>query len=367
MAIILAIAASMVVGNIKDVVITEANKEALGIAATAARLIEENAYDYNKLSKTSDYSKENFDREYYERMNRVLRMIKQDTNADFIFTEKRISDTEIEYIFDGEDPSSENFSPLGSKDSMSEQELKAFNEGIITLTGLIRDPVWGDYLTAFAPIRYTGEVVGLVGVDFSADHINAIVSNVSVITYLIFMLITILLYPIIYTLFKMHYSSLNNDFMTGLMNKRGFTLALNNAMSDAKITGKKFTLMFFDIDDFKAINDRCGHLRGDEIIKNIANKIKENTRHSDLSFRYGGDEFAVILPRTGKEEAFLVCRNIQDRISEDMLCSDNECCPTLSIGICESADEMTAEEMIKLADGAMYLSKQKGKNKITLQ
>ena len=366
LAIILFSVASILIGNIKDIVIKESAEEAKGIAATAARFIEDNVSDYRKLSDVTNYSEDNFDKDYYLRMNRLFRLIKKDTGADFIFTEKKISDTEIEYILDGEDPESDLFSPIGSKDGMSKEELRAFNEGIITATGMIKDEAWGDYLTAFAPIKDSGELIGLVGVDFSSDYIKKIVNNVSYVTYLILFLLTALSYIAINNLFKIHYSSLNTDFMTGLINRRGFKEAVHYAISDAKRYGITFTLIILDIDNFKEINDRCGHPYGDKILNNIAHIIKQNTRHSDLSFRYGGDEFAMILPGTSKEDALLVCRNIQHSIAEDRNFSEDNCHPTMSIGICEWSEEITADEMIKAADDAMYLSKDEGKDRIKI-
>ena len=95
LAIILFSVASILIGNIKDIVIKESAEEAKGIAATAARFIEDNVSDYRKLSDVTNYSEGSFDKDYYLRMNRLFRLIKKDTGADFIFTEKKISDTEI--------------------------------------------------------------------------------------------------------------------------------------------------------------------------------------------------------------------------------------------------------------------------------
>ena len=366
LALILYSAAIILIGNIKDIVINQAAAEAKGIAATAARFIEENVSDYTKLSEVADYSEENYDSNYYLKMNRLFRMIKEDTGADFIFTEKKISESEIEYILDGENPNSDLFSPIGSKDGMSEEELRAFDEGIITATGMITDKAWGDYLTAFAPIKDSGKVVGLVGVDFSSEHIRKIVCNVSYVTYFFLFILIVLSYISIHNLFKMHYLSLNTDFMTGLINRRGFAETISCAIDEAKRSGNSFALVILDIDDFKNINDRCGHQHGDEILKNIAHKIRQNTRYSDFSFRYGGDEFALILPGTDKQEALSVCRNIQKSIANDKRGSEEGCLPTLSIGICGWSDRMTPEEMIRAADEAMYLSKNEGKDRIML-
>jgi hypothetical protein len=89
LAIILFSVASILIGNIKDIVIKESAEEAKGIAATAARFIEDNVSDYRKLSDVTNYSEGSFDKDYYLRMNRLFRLIEKDTGADFIFTEKR--------------------------------------------------------------------------------------------------------------------------------------------------------------------------------------------------------------------------------------------------------------------------------------
>ena len=130
---------------------------------------------------------------------------------------------------------------------------------------MITDKAWGDYLTAFAPIKDSGKVVGLVGVDFSSEHIRKIVCNVSYVTYFFLFILIVLSYISIHNLFKMHYLSLNTDFMTGLINRRGFAETISCAIDEAKRSGNSFALVILDIDDFKNINDRCGHQHGDEI------------------------------------------------------------------------------------------------------
>lgn len=366
--IIFMVAAYLMIESIKKIVISEASQEAKSIAATTARFIEENVQEYRRLSEASlgDLEAENM--EYYNKMNRVFRLIKQDTGVDFIFTQRKISDSEIAYILDGESPESETFSPIGSKDGMSEEELRAFNEGIITATDLITDIVWGDFLTAFAPIKESGEVIGLVGVDFSSDYIKNLISNISLAIYATASVLVILSTIIFYNLLKGYYQSINVDYMTGLMNKRSFVTSIENEKSRSSSTKKPFSLALLDIDNFKTVNDNFGHICGDEMLQKVAFQIKNNTKRSDLCFRFGGDEFAIIFPQTTQKNAEAVCKAIQGNIRENCCCNckDDVVIPTLSIGICEWKEGMKASEIIEAADKAMYLSKRRGKNGTTI-
>ena len=121
-----------------------------------------------------------------------------------------------------------------------------------------------------------------------------------------------------------------------------------------------------DIDDFKNINDNFGHLVGDEAIRHIALLIKKNTRLSDYVFRYGGDEFAIILPDTDKPGSKELAGRIRNIVETTPLIHDG--CGhrlTVSLGTATYTDQVDSVELVQEADMNLYTSKSSGKNRVT--
>ena len=104
------------------------------------------------------------------------------------------------------------------------------------------------------------------------------------------------------------------DSLTELYNRRLFDTLLKNEVLRCKRYHNVFSLLLMDIDHFKKINDRFGHPKGDEVLKTIAMTLKKISRASDMLFRYGGDEFAFILPETGKEGAMIFAARLMEAV-----------------------------------------------------
>lgn len=122
-----------------------------------------------------------------------------------------------------------------------------------------------------------------------------------------------------------------------------------------------------DIDDFKLYNDTEGHLAGDEILKHISNIAKESLRVIDIIARFGGEEFAVIMPQTDKEEAFLVAERIRISIKERLPHTWKNFprdAITISIGVAAfPSDGKDSKDLINSADKALYMGKKEGKDR----
>ncbi len=159
------------------------------------------------------------------------------------------------------------------------------------------------------------------------------------------------------------------DRSTGLHNKAFVKKYLAMEIKRAHRQRYPFGLMKIDIDDFKKINDRFGSLSGNLIIKDLAQIIKKNIREVDLSARYGGDEFVVILPYTDQTETVQVFERIQKAVacywqSKKTLLQQGPL--TLSFGVAFFPNQgTTVGELIRKADLALYRSKQEGKNRYT--
>jgi diguanylate cyclase (GGDEF)-like protein len=370
--LILAVPFYYLYSNTDKIVVNEAGKQATGVAIAIANFIEEDQADYLKLIAVDDYSTGNFDQIYYERMLKIFQKIKTDTGADFIFTEKKISNSEIAYILDGEKPGSENFSPIGSTDTLAEAEARAFNEGISISSGLIQDPVWGVYITGFAPIKEstTGRVVSVVGVDFSSGHILRILQSVRNFLVITLVILAVLITILVDRLVENRNKSIRTDFLTGLLSRQYLQRYLPDLIRECKRTDQTFSVMMMDIDSFKEFNDTFGHVCGDKILSAIAHDIQFNIRESDRCFRYGGDEFIAILPNTSPEHALHTAKRIQEYLKRNPVSTDEDEREqrkiTLSIGIAGWVNAKNATAVIEQADQAMYISKKEGRDRITL-
>lgn len=145
------------------------------------------------------------------------------------------------------------------------------------------------------------------------------------------------------------------DSLTGLYNQRHMYEKLNNEIEKSLTQKTTFSLIMTDLDGFKVINDSMGHLVGDEYLKTISSIIRETLRNEDYAFRYGGDEFLIILPRTPLEVAIKISEKIKTKIET----SDLEI--TLSCGIREWSGE-NLKEILKKVDNLLYMAKKSGKN-----
>jgi diguanylate cyclase (GGDEF)-like protein len=156
------------------------------------------------------------------------------------------------------------------------------------------------------------------------------------------------------------------DPLTGLYNRRHLNDVLTRRMSEAERYDTELACLMIDIDDFKLVNDRFGHAIGDQVLSLAASTIMGQLRVADVAARFGGDEFVILLPQTGLEQA----RSLAERISEKLAAELDERMPevrmTLSTGIASRRDmaHADAEMLLKAADRAMYDAKGRGKNQV---
>jgi diguanylate cyclase (GGDEF)-like protein/putative nucleotidyltransferase with HDIG domain len=157
----------------------------------------------------------------------------------------------------------------------------------------------------------------------------------------------------------------NLDELTGLFNHRYFHQRMDEEIARASRFGQVFSLLTIDLDFFKKYNDVYGHLYGDKILRVTAERIKESIRAIDLVFRYGGDEFVVILPQASSDNALKVAERIRSSLDHEV---DYKGMPvTCSIGIASwPTDGVMREEIVHASDAALLLAKQTGKNRVCM-
>jgi diguanylate cyclase (GGDEF)-like protein len=158
------------------------------------------------------------------------------------------------------------------------------------------------------------------------------------------------------------------DNLTKVYNRNYYDKQLGLEMERAIRNKKYLAFLMIDIDDFKSINDRYGHDVGDDVLRLVANTFKSHLRKIDLLFRFGGEEFVVLLPGAGREAAERTAERIREVVSGSGLSrrNDSEVRVTISIGGCiYPTDAQSEAELFKKADMALYASKAKGKNTVT--
>jgi diguanylate cyclase (GGDEF)-like protein len=159
------------------------------------------------------------------------------------------------------------------------------------------------------------------------------------------------------------------DGLTGLYLLRYFRQRLKEEFYRAERTHGQLSLMILDIDHFKRINDTYGHPAGDTVLTSVAERVLSNARKVDLTARYGGDEFVILLPDTVAEEALLLAERLHQAVSVDpvILTDKSSINLTVSIGVATyPTHAATIDELIKRADEALYWIKSHGRNRIRL-
>jgi diguanylate cyclase (GGDEF)-like protein len=155
------------------------------------------------------------------------------------------------------------------------------------------------------------------------------------------------------------------DPVSGLFNRRYFHERLEEELDRARRHHTSVALLIIDVDNFKGINDRFGHLAGDMVIRSIGDILKRSVRKFDLCTRFGGEEFAIVMPGSGPESSVPVAERIRQRI-EAFRASDTDLADlhvTASIGIAVSHGA-SSRELIGRADQALYEAKRTGKNRL---
>ena len=157
------------------------------------------------------------------------------------------------------------------------------------------------------------------------------------------------------------------DDLTRLYNSRYLNQALRRETKRASRNGRPLSLLFLDLDGFKMVNDNHGHLAGSKALAETATIVRGCARETDVVARFGGDEFALILPDTGQEGAVAVAARIRDRVGAAQFLAEEGLSLhlTVSVGVATLPDSVgSAEELLRAADAAMYQVKASGKNGI---
>jgi diguanylate cyclase (GGDEF)-like protein len=162
------------------------------------------------------------------------------------------------------------------------------------------------------------------------------------------------------------------DGLTGLFVRRYLDARMEEEIERSRRYNTPFSIIMMDVDDFKKLNDSYGHLVGDRVLRAIANVIKAQMRGVDTAARYGGEEMAVILPRTEMVGAYNLAERIRESIAELRITTDDD--PPKALGVTASlgiaaypeSKAVNGEDLVRKADRALYRAKKTGKNRVEL-
>jgi diguanylate cyclase (GGDEF)-like protein len=182
-----------------------------------------------------------------------------------------------------------------------------------------------------------------------ADHLALVINNIS--------------------LYERNEQLVIVDELTQLYNRRFLYQELARELERAKRYDEKFSILMSDLDHFKKINDTHGHGVGDLVLKAAAAHFKANLRPSDFACRFGGEEFVLILPKTGGDDALRFAERIRQSLAEQTVSWDGgkSLRATISIGIAEFAKSDTLDSLLSRADAGLYLAKEQGRNRCVFQ
>jgi diguanylate cyclase (GGDEF)-like protein len=153
------------------------------------------------------------------------------------------------------------------------------------------------------------------------------------------------------------------DSLTGIANRRHLFEVVQTELYRSQRSKKPLTVVYFDLDGFKSVNDQYGHQTGDELLCAIVDRAKRELRKTDLIARLGGDEFVILLPETGQDAAPMTVNKILSSLSSEM--RQHDWPVTFSIGVLIYEDGViTPDELIRRADDLMYSVKKSGKNDV---
>ncbi len=176
-----------------------------------------------------------------------------------------------------------------------------------------------------------------------------------------------LLYPLRNTLLYQHaLQSATTDPLTGVKNRTAMETSMKREMGLAKRHNTPLSFILLDLDHFKSINDRFGHLIGDQVLRAVAKVAEETIRDSDIIFRFGGEEFLVLLSGTKISGATLLAERVRSKIEQLQIFSDLKLRITASMGVVTLREDESDEAVFKRADAALYKAKHNGRNQVVI-
>jgi diguanylate cyclase (GGDEF)-like protein len=302
---------------------------------------------------------------YYRRMQAYFTAVKDASSIRFIYTERRIDEDPVEFILDAEPIGSADYSPPGSTTFLDGGARAVYATGLPAII----EPTQSDYGTLLggcAPIfDADGTILGLTGVNIDATTMVASLNRIQAMLFTIYAFTVVLVIGVLSKYSGAILEPMLKDKLTGAYNKRYMEKLMSDEIKAAIKSGTELSLMMCDLDHFKAVNDTYGHKFGDEVLASVSGTIMGCLRKTDCFFRYGGEEFVVMLSKTDADTTLKIAERIRKSVEQTEIYNkdiDSHIGITISIGV----SVLTFSQcLIETADKALYDAK-KTRNSVSL-
>lgn len=236
------------------------------------------------------------------------------------------------------------------------------------LFGNLSPNKWGNLMTGYAPLYDSQhKFIGFLGVDISGETFFTAIHRISTIIFVSFGILVLLGGFLLHRASQFLSKPLYQDGLTGLYNHQYMKNRLQKEISRARRYEHSLSVLMLDLDFFKQVNDNFGHQAGDYILRKISHLVQACLRDEDIACRYGGEEFAVILPETNLEQAVTVAERLRCSIQNTSFLIPGINQPvqvTASLGLAELQEVDNHITLLKRADEGLYRAKTQGRNRL---
>lgn len=317
--------------------------------------------EFNPLTFEEIDNREDVDRELYLKDKQLLEYIKDSTGVMYLYTATKTKDGKFIYVLDGLSSESSDFRYPGDLiEKETIPELEHAYENKIVYPEDIKSTSWGKIFVSYYPIHKDNEVIGVIGIEFDAQHQYDTFRSLRIMTPIIggvFALVAIIFAVYLFRRISnpFYRDFANTDYLTGIQNRNAFELYMRNLQ--AKEIYHHFGFISIDLNNLKMINDTLGHQAGDKYIRNCADLLKKFESEECILYRIGGDEFAFIVINTNLQKITDLRKNIIKSVNLYNLSTEMKISIAVGEAVFEAKIDEDLSDTLKRADQDMYDNK----------